>query len=67
MYESGQSAAPSRRELLAALERVEAAHARHERGLRDAIRAAEEVPSQVRRNVQMLLDEANRLRRMLSE
>lgn len=67
MYGSGHSDSPSRRELLDALERVEAAHARHDRGMREAISAGQEVPLQVRRNVQMLLDEVDRLRALLSQ
>lgn len=58
---------PSRRELLDALERVEAAHARHDRGMREALLAGEAVPLQVRRSVQMLLDEVGRLRGLLAE
>jgi hypothetical protein len=65
MDEAGHSGLPSRHDLRAALERLEAALARHERALRERLEAGLEVVPPMRRSVELLRDEADRLRALL--
>lgn len=65
MYGTGHSERPSRMQLLAALEQLEAAVARHERLVREALGCGLKAPAHVRRSLEMLREEADHLRLLL--
>lgn len=67
MYESGHKQRPTREELRAALARVEEALARHEPVQADPDGGEDVALSVLRRSVQLLKEEADRLRRALAQ